>query len=482
MIPEDGGSGAGNANPEKDAAAFKINRITMLLRLDSLASIFTFINLLGGEAAPQAPRVHKAKQKLPEIEEEPSSPSTSQQNSPLLRSTKRPLEVHGLRIVELTQRTSTVMKVSEVDEFTDRDPVLNAFRTFGRLNHLAVSAGISIAPEDSFAEVLTERATDRSSELLLVPWSETGTISDPQDPQNVNLENRFTSSIHNRFIHKVLNHATCSTAILVNRGFGGIEKTLTRSVSIHSLKLRNNGEIDQAVAPIADPSHHIFFPFFGGVDDRLALQFVLQLAQNSNVTATVVNVVFKKDANENLPALPELPAAVASRRDLPRGLSLSNVPSLATLENSTTTESTGNDDAFFQSLLDSLPAGVNDRVFCDRVETNHPLHYTIAKAKQELGTSNKNAGDLLVLGRSVNSTKPYIRSELMEVLGSLGNPTGAGSDMRKCLGDMAEAIIVSNVKASVLVLQARGKVVDAVAALDSAAARVISEPTNDIGF
>jgi hypothetical protein len=40
--------------------------------------------------------------------------------------------------------------------------------------------------------------------------------------------------------------------------------------------------------PIADRSHHIFFPYFGGADDRVALRFVLQLAQNPTVTATII--------------------------------------------------------------------------------------------------------------------------------------------------------------------------------------------------
>ena len=431
--------------------AFRINKITMLLRLDSLPSLFTFINLLGGGYEVPAPKVHKAKAGLEEKSE-------SLQASDIPK--KRPLEVDGLRIIELTQRTSTVMKVSEVDEFTDRDPVLNVFRTFGRLNHLAVSTGISVAPEDSFAEVLTTRAADRSSELLLVPWSETGAVSDSQDHQATSPENRFTSSVHNQFIAKVLASTSCSTAILVDRGFSGLERALARSTSMRSIRSRKN--MDSTAAPVTDPSHHIFFPYFGGDDDRLALRFVLQLCGNINVTATIVHIVFKKDANAKVPELTvPAPAALSStagpatRRDLPRGLSLSNIPTAAKDDGQNAPpEATPTEEAFFKSTVNSIPYSIADRVHHERVETNQVLQYTLVKAREELGGLKKNTGDLIVLGRSRKEHRPYIRQELVGILNALDQPSGAGSEMRNCLGDVAEAAIVANIRASVLVVQA----------------------------
>jgi len=428
--------------------SFRVQKITMLLRLDGLPSLFTFINLLGGEYDTPKPKIHKAKVRKG-IEEEKSEDSLkSSSASP--RHNKRSLEVDGLRIIPLTQRTSTVMKVSEVDEFTDQDPVLNVFRTFGRLNHLSVSAGLSVAPEGSFAEVLTNRASERSSELLLVPWSETGAVTDQHDPQYSTTENRFTSATHNQFIAEVLKTTTCNTAILVDRGFGGAEKTLTKS-------------IDDTVAPVADPSHHIFFPFLGGADDRLALRFVLQLCASINVTATIVQVVYKKDANDTVPELtvPEQaasPAARTTRMDLPRGLSLSNIPTVATegvdILSSEITSTEATEDAFFKSVVDSIPATIANRVFHERVETNQVLQYLLVRAREELGSSKKNAGDLLILGRGVDQHRPHIREELVSVLSALGQPSGAGTEVRKSLGDAAEAAIVANVKASVLVVQA----------------------------
>jgi hypothetical protein len=49
------------------------------------------------------------------------------------------IQVHGVRIVQLTARTTSVMTVSEVGELSAFDPVLNAFRVLGQLYNLAVS-------------------------------------------------------------------------------------------------------------------------------------------------------------------------------------------------------------------------------------------------------------------------------------------------------------------------------------------------------
>jgi hypothetical protein len=49
------------------------------------------------------------------------------------------IQVHDVRIVQLTSRTTSVMTVSEVGELSAFDPVLNAFRVLGQLYNLAVS-------------------------------------------------------------------------------------------------------------------------------------------------------------------------------------------------------------------------------------------------------------------------------------------------------------------------------------------------------
>jgi len=427
--------------------SISISKITVLLRLDNLPAIFTFVDLLGDSTIPQ-PKVHRKKA---------IRPGTIPEEGERRPVAKRRLEVHAERLIELSQRTSAVMQVSEVNELQDRDPVLNVFRTFGAFHNVAVSAAVSIAPEDSFAEVITAKASTQSSDLLFVPWTETGAIAEGEENTASSLENRFVSHQHNQFISKVLAQSPCSTAIMVDRGFGADRG---RTMSMRSF--RKSSEPPNIVNPVADPSHHIFFPFFGGVDDRAALRIVFQMLINVNITATIVQVVFAPDAVPD-PGL-ELPAPVARRGDIPSNLSPSDLPSLAGVESyDSLTSNTGlnsADSAFFDTMQDSLPSEWRKRVLFETVRTPQPLHYAIVRAKSEVGLSSQNSGDLVVLGRRLGDNHPQIRGELVRVLATLGSPQGAGAETRKCLGDTAEALIVANVKASVLVFQAGGKALE----------------------
>ena len=444
LFPSDGGE-----SPPGKSTATNFSKITVLLRLENLPGIFSFVDLLGGKMVAR-PKVHRTK--------EPPSGAISEAGLGLARQSlptiKRLVEMHGERLVELTQRTSAVMQVSEVNELQDRDPIVNTFRTFGSFHNIAVSAGLSIAPADSFAEVIVNKAAAQSSDLLLIPWPESGAVTESDDATQFNTENRFMSHQHNQFISSVLSSSACSTAVMVDRGFGlGLDRSLTRTASAYSIR---KNEAANVVNPISDPSHHIFFPYFGGSDDRVALRFVLQLVGNINVTATIVHVIYSPDASAD-PGI-ELPA-VAARRDLPRNLSHSQVPTLMSASASTTSlVAPDADSAFFQTLQDSLPNELQSRVVFESVRTSQPLQYTVSKARLEVGLSPKNAGDLVVIGRGLRDCRPYIRTELVRVLDTLGVPSGAGDESRKCLGDVAEAVIVSNVKASVLVLQAGGKI------------------------
>lgn len=468
------GDGSGAASEGQKEVTTKFSRVTVLLRLESLPSVLNFINLLTGERPRPAAKVHKSK--IAVIHE-------GDESDPSIVS-KRPLVVHGMRLVELTQRTSTVMQVSEVDELQERDPVVNVFRSLARFLNVAVSTGLSVAPDSSFAEVLIANASAQSSDLLLIPWSETGAISDSPDTQNANLENRFVSHQHNLFINKALDGACCTIAIMVNRGFGGVapERTLSRTISHISIRSRKVADTLAPIIPVADPSHHIFFPFFGGVDDCVALRFVLQLASKKNVTATIVRIVYKSDSTTE-PSLQLPPPAQVHRRDLPTGLSSSNIPTRLSRDDTTVTsrkpsisegstdvENQDPDSNFFQLMADSLPEELSQRVVFEAFETSQPLHYAIVKAREEVGQSLGNAGDLVVVGRSQQSYGlSQIREELVSVLDTLGVPSGAGAETRKCLGDVAEAVIVSGIKASVLVLQAGGSTLGRVGTITTGA-------------
>jgi len=403
----------------------QIRRLLLYLRLESLPSLFTFITLLGGDRSTTVTKVHRSMADLPEVQKEPSSSVI----------TKRPLQVHGVRLLELTERTSSVMKVSEADENTFRDPVVNAFRTFAQLNNVAASGGVSIVPESSYAETITSKASEMLSDLMLIPWSETGSMSEGDHllMSSTSSQDRFSWGSHSAFVEQALEQATCNTAIFINRGFGGPARqdppTLNRTTS--GLSLRSHH--DRPINPIADRSHHIFFPFFGGIDDRVALRFVMQLAQNDNVTVTVVHFITQSSANTNDFKTPEVGGGIEHNGS-------SSTPS------SVPVISHDQDAAFLHTIRDSLPSNLSTRVmFTEKIDG--PIAACVRKAKKEVGQSPKNAGDLVVLGRSIDTIHGLPGAEAY---------VSGGSEIRKTLGPIAELMINEGVKASVIVVQAAG--------------------------
>ena len=92
----------------------------------------------------------------------------------------QPLRVHGYRIVELTERNSSVMAVSEIEDYAAFDPIVKALGTCANNagRDVIVSGQIAVVPENGFADALAAEAMRANSDLIVVPWSETGSISE----------------------------------------------------------------------------------------------------------------------------------------------------------------------------------------------------------------------------------------------------------------------------------------------------------------
>lgn len=151
----------------KAAPPQRVGRVLAYIRLDSMPALLNLLSLFGGpEPLPAEQSSHSAKPK-------PDAGAVSAGDGP--RST---VWVHGMRLLQLTDRDSSVMTVSQVADYSRHDPVVNTFRTVGQLHNLAVSGKVAVMPEGRFAEALVGKAASMASDLLLVPWSETGGIGD----------------------------------------------------------------------------------------------------------------------------------------------------------------------------------------------------------------------------------------------------------------------------------------------------------------
>lgn len=195
--------------------------------------------------------------------------------------------------------------------------------------------------------------------------------------------------------------------------------------------------------PIADRSHHIFFPYFGGADDRVALRFILQLAQNPKVTATVIHISTSEVIDT---AEPEAATVPPSRTRTTDSVEITT-SAISTADPSMVLDKE-RDTAFFVSLRDSLPSALSSRVVFESLETTHSARETLSRAQLEVGQSPKNAGDLVVIGRRGHV---FAERELAHLAG--GGNTAVMPERRKCLGEMAELILTGRVRQVCLLLK-----------------------------
>ncbi|CAL8584390.1 hypothetical protein XPA_009993 [Xanthoria parietina] len=401
-----------------------VRKLLVYLRLESLPSLFTFISLLGSEKpVGSVPQVHPSKVVT-------NAEDDNHGTWPLI--TQRPLHVHGLRMLELTERLSSVMKDTEIDDVSTKDPVVNSFHSFGQLNNLATSGDVEIVPEGSYAHTLAHSASEHGTDMVLLPWSESGSLSETTSTTVEHSRQRMLENgPHTLFLASFLNEAPCHAAVFVNNNITNLAR---RDLALSPMKSRHSLRSTHGVSsmPAAPLTHHIFFPFFGGLDDRIALRFVLRLARKPSVTATIVLMDVEQSSGGEMA---EQKGAMKSIR-------------------SSSEASIQEDKSFFAAMKDSLSSELEARVVFDRVQSTRPLHDTFQRAQAEVGQAPKSSGDLIVLGRSRESGI-HFKAETDGLLATVGQTDHAGSDVSQVLGDVAHVFIATAVKASLLVIQAK---------------------------
>ncbi|KAK8097993.1 uncharacterized protein PG998_013479 [Apiospora kogelbergensis] len=404
-----------------------------------LPSIFTFISLLG-EKTEIADRFFGEE-----------NAATPERDKTAVTIKKGPLEVHGLRILELTDRTSSVMRVTESDDFTRKDPVLNVFKTFSHLHDVAVSGSVIVAPEDAYAQTVTTQAAAQGADFVLIPWSEPSS-SEHTDEQ---LVPPVKASSQHEFLQNALASAGCTMGIFISNGFGsGIDpagvKGKTQGVGDlgrcgSGFSLRSHKETAQP--PIADKSHHVFFPFVGGADDRAALRFVLQLARSPHVTATIAQLRWA-------------PGNEAGIDD--DDITVVGGGSTGGASHEANSEVTAHDGTMLATVRASLPTALVKRISFAEVPIGDgsAVRSALNLAREKVGQNACNAGDIVVVGRRC----PKLKKQLVTASGGGGaanNSTATNDilenrDMRKTVGVLGEKMALGGLKASILVIQAAG--------------------------
>ena len=81
-----------------------------------------------------------------------------------------PISVQALRLIELSDRVSAVMKSSVSDTLLHVDPLLSVFRMFGQLNDVKITPSLSIVKFNDLAYSVAEHAREYDSDMIMILW------------------------------------------------------------------------------------------------------------------------------------------------------------------------------------------------------------------------------------------------------------------------------------------------------------------------
>jgi hypothetical protein len=191
------------------------------------------------------------------------------------------LTFDALRLVELTGRTHSVMQSIETEMMARKDDMLQLFKQFGRLRGFNVNAHVAVVEQDQYPSTVSSFVRDSSTEMVVIPWTTSGSVASdamledaravtrpgttPTPFDSIFAGDTHGSPVYSQFIRQVFAECPADVALFIDRGFGATDM--------------NTGG-----------GQHLFLPFFGGADDRLALSMVYQLCAHPNITATVMRM------------------------------------------------------------------------------------------------------------------------------------------------------------------------------------------------
>ncbi|CAG8739070.1 2888_t:CDS:2 [Dentiscutata erythropus] len=286
--------------------------------------------------------------------------SDDKSDSSIIKENK-PMKVHVLRLIELTQRMSAVMKFNEISETILHDPIMNMFSVLSQISSMKVNAKLAVAAPKDFCQEITENIQDYDINLVIIPWDGAGEIVDTpiENEDNTLREKKHTSPQRGR---------VC---------FGSTDNTYTLSNSMGYL--------------------NVFMPFFGGADDHEALTFVFRLLEYPNVNITVFRIIKSEQPTENDVTLK--PSGILNV-DEKESSSLNRRISTITISEATAHQENEEDESFLEKYLKSksgYPAR-NARISYQEISSYTPIQTAVEYAKKVVSRK-----DLVIVGRNRHS-------------------------------------------------------------------------------
>ncbi|KAF8180175.1 Sodium/hydrogen exchanger family-domain-containing protein [Pholiota molesta] len=381
----------------------------VLDKIEALPAVMSLSHLLQPPASVVVPAYNK--KEMEALSRPPPSPT---------------ITIEALRLMELTNRTSAVLRSQEADMLIHNDPVVSIYRTFGQLNNFNVSATLSVVNAAEFPEAIADHVAATKSHMLIVPWARgaTSVLEDESGPeQQAGARNPFDGVFQKTTVHDQ-----------------------TSSV-IYSEFIRN------VTAPAGVSAQHVFLPFLGGPDDRLALSFLVQLCERASVSATVVRIVTMEEGSfdsDNKADGVRTPSPVHNTMAAADTVYGQQTRKRASARTPLTTCS-GTAARKAASPVLAYPSRPN-------APRSPPPHHRTGPSRSQhqqrpRSESHPDKKTLVVfLGRSRRLAVASLSAELQRLTSGLG--LGMSSSVPKTLGDVGAALVAANVSASLLVLQA----------------------------
>ncbi|WOK93759.1 cation/H(+) antiporter 20-like [Canna indica] len=213
-----------------------------------------------------------------------------------IRGPSSPLKLYVLHLLELTERSSSIVMARRnrrnglpflnplLRRQQPRDPVALAFDAYGQLGRVSVRSMAAISALSTMHEDICNVAEDKRVALLIVPFHKRQHRSRGDEGCGAtNIENvgHGWRSVNQR----VLRESPCSVAVLVDRGFGEGEQ----------------------VGP-SNVARQVCVLFFGGPDDREAVELASRMAEHPGIRVTVVKLIMSKngidDSRQNVTLRP----------------------------------------------------------------------------------------------------------------------------------------------------------------------------------
>lgn len=193
------------------------------------------------------------------------------------------LKLYIMHLVELTERSSSIIMVQRLRKngfpFINRlrrsgfhDRVAVTFEAYGQLGQVNVTPTTAVSPLPTMHEDICHVAEDKSVTMIILPFhKQWRRFNDHEEVENVGHGWRGVNQ-------RVLKEAPCSVAVLLDRGYGG--------------------GAQMTPGPTSTAVQKVCVMFFGGPDDREALELGGRMAEHPAVNVTVITFVQKNEMDD----------------------------------------------------------------------------------------------------------------------------------------------------------------------------------------